>query len=276
MQGFPGLLLLDNLEEISDPDLLRFIDDEVPEPVKVLVTSRVDKRIGGKTISIPEIGARKRTTSLGTELERLGSTVLPDDAEYRKEILKAAGGVPLAIKWAAQIAAERKSLRQASSILRGAGQGKRELLNFCFTTMYDALSPLAKGISKPPSILEADWRPTTLSIALDADPEEVQAAVYEISENGIIYETGAPGSYGVLPLTREFLLDKWNRNLKLKKSVMDRFADMFCSSERDGHLLEWPADVRASFLKQHAVGKLADKQHEKALRTRPPGPGVVN
>jgi hypothetical protein len=140
MRDLRGLILVDNLEEISDQQALRFLGFEVPSPVKVLVTSRIDKKIGALPISIPAMDAKEAGTLLKSELDRLGYISNDNDQSSFVEILAAAGGVPLALKWAAQIASERRSLKSASSVLREAGTGKQELLSFCFATMYDALS----------------------------------------------------------------------------------------------------------------------------------------
>jgi hypothetical protein len=58
----------------------------------------------------------------GGELERLGYSQNPAEEQYFQKILIASGGVPLAIKWAGQIAAERHSLSSAANVLdlRGA------------------------------------------------------------------------------------------------------------------------------------------------------------
>ncbi len=139
MKDVGGLILIDNLEEIDDPGVLNFLCREVPEPVKVLITSRIVKNLGALTISVPAMTSSEAENLLNLELDRLGCQISNDDEEDLRAILAEAGGVPLAIKWAAQIASERRSLRVTSSILRGSGAGKQELLSFYFATMYDAL-----------------------------------------------------------------------------------------------------------------------------------------
>jgi hypothetical protein len=268
MAGTPGLLLIDNLEEINDEGIFQFLREEIPEPVKVLVTSRVVKDVGAVTISVPAMSPRESDNLLRMELERLG---FPVDENYEgdlKEILSASGGVPLAIKWAAQIASENESLRVASSILRDASAKKQELLNFCCTTMYDALSDTAKDAAKLIPDLGSDWNAITLSIALNIPIETVRLAIYELADKGIIFRSGdkRTDDYGVLPLTRDYLSGKWNESHALRRKVEDQFTQMFSSDKSDGFLLDWDVKRRVDFLTRQARTKIASGEYDAARK----------
>ena len=214
MKDMNGLVLVDNLEEIKDDGVFKFLSQEIPAPVKVLVTSRIAKDLGALTISVPAMAAQEAEDLLSLELDRLGYESKREDEQHVAAILQAAGGVPLAIKWASQLAADRRSLREASSILRGAGLGKQEFLSFCFATMYDTLSDSAKDAAKLIPYLDAEWKPMTLSVMLDLPVESVHLAIFELADKGIIYRTSeiSDDDYGVLPLTKEFLSNKWHEH----------------------------------------------------------------
>jgi len=189
MRDMNGLVLVDNLEEINDDGVFNFLSQEIPAPVKVLVTSRIAKDLGPLTISVPAMTAQEAKDLLSLELDRLGYEPKKEDEQHVTAILQSAGGVPLAIKWASQLAADRRSLKEASSILRGAGLGKQEFLSFCFATMYDTLSASAKDAAKLIPYLDSEWKPMTLSIMLDLPLETVRMAIYELADKGIIYRT---------------------------------------------------------------------------------------
>jgi hypothetical protein len=267
MRDCNGLLLIDNLEEIEDPGVFRFLSQEVPDPVKVLVTSRVAKDIGALTISVPAMDATDAEDLFGLELDRLGYASKHDDDQYRGQILHSAGGVPLAIKWAAQIASERRSLRDASSILRGTGSSKQELLSFCFATMFDSLSETAKSAAALIPYLDVEWRPESISIALKMPVLEVRAAIHELSDKGIIYRQrdDRPDDYAVLPLTRDFLFNKWNSTEcdTLRRSVEDRFEQNFSSDE--GFLYDWPHERRVAFLLRRSRQRIEEGKCAEAL-----------
>jgi hypothetical protein len=268
MKDISGLILVDNLEEINDEGVFRFLSQEVPAPVKVLVTSRIAKDLGALTISIPAMTSGESKDLLALELYRLGYEPKNEDDEHVASILAAGGGVPLAIKWAAHLAAERRSIREASSILRGTGLGKLEFLSFCFATMYDALSEVAKSAATLIPYLDLEWKPMTLSIMLDLPLETTRLAIYGLADKGIIYRTNEndEDDYGVLPLTREFLSSKWHENQTFRRRVIARLDEMFESHGAEGVLLEWPEERRVQHLTPLARKRTETGDHQHALK----------
>jgi hypothetical protein len=97
MRGVQGLLLIDNIEELSDSGVMKFLAIEVPEPVKVIVTSRIERKIGGLPLEVPQMTHDESRQLLFQQLEHLGYTGFLDESEYVEEILKATGGLPLAL-----------------------------------------------------------------------------------------------------------------------------------------------------------------------------------
>ena len=55
IREYPGLLVIDNLEDVTDVGVLNFLSLEVPYPAKILVTSRTNKELGAITKSVPEM-----------------------------------------------------------------------------------------------------------------------------------------------------------------------------------------------------------------------------
>ncbi|MHB8271181.1 ATP-binding protein [Bradyrhizobium sp.] len=268
MKDINGLILVDNLEEIYDDGVFKFLSQEVPAPVKVLVTSRIAKDLGALTISIPAMASEESRDLLALELDRLGYEPKKEDEEHVAAILQGGGGVPLAIKWAAQLAAARRSIKEASAILRGAGLGKQEFLSFCFATMYDALTEGAKNAAKLIPYLDLEWKPMTLSVMLDLPPEAVRLAIYELADQGIIYRTNEieEDDYGVLPLTKEFLSNKWHENQAFRKQVIARLDEMFESEGAEGVLLEWSEERRVQHLTPLARKRTELGDHQRALK----------
>jgi tetratricopeptide (TPR) repeat protein len=204
---------------------------------------------------------------LRKELKELGYDFKESDDEYFRSILQTAGGLPLALKWAAQITHEKRSLYQASRVLAGAGHGKRELLDFCFASMFEALSDTGRQTAALIPILDAEWKPMTLSIALDLPVDKVKMAIEEIADNGIIFTTDenkADDGYALLPLTKEFLLRRWEEAKELQTEVKERIAEMFSSGQ--GNLLDLPIDQRIPLIKEVAREKAERGEQDKALK----------
>jgi hypothetical protein len=265
IRQYPGLLVIDNIEDVEDPGVFTFLSLEVPYPSKILITSRTKKELGAIVKPVPAMSLEEGAQLLRGELFRLGYNSTTDEEEYLTKILETSGGVPLAIKWAAQIAAERRSLISGAGILSGAGSRKDEFLGFCFATMYDALSDIEKDVARLLPYLELEWTPITLSIALDLPVETIVQAMHEISDKGITYFNEKVG-YTALPLTKDFLLARWNQSSKLQQIVGERFGEMFASDETPGLLLDWTEARRVEFLRQHARTKAEAGEFNKALK----------
>lgn len=254
MVGVDGLLLIDNIEEIKDTSIFEFLQNEIPEPVKVLVTSRVSRNLGARTIAVPEMIYDEAVTLLHQELERIDYTNYINERDDVEEIIKATGHLPLAIKWAASLAVKCTSLKQVSSQLRLYDSTKREFLDFCFATMYDELSETSREIALLCPYLGENWNAITLSIALDQPISKVERAIQELEDRGILFNSSPSheGEYSVLPLTLEFLSNKWNENKSFREDVSARIANSVVSSNYEGSLFNWPVEERVKVLEEKA------------------------
>ncbi len=224
MSGLEGLLLVDNIEDISDSGVFNFLVYDVPDPVKVLVTSRVDKGLGALTISIPQMDEPEARELLYEELKRVGFKDVYSDTESLNEIIKATGKIPLALKWAALLAASNQSLKDASHRLRKLDATKKEFLSFCFATMFDVIPPLARDVAVLGVYLENKCNTATLSVVLDKSEEEIEGAFRELKAKGIILDNFSDErkALSFLPLTEDFLANKWNENKDFRERVLAR------------------------------------------------------
>lgn len=268
MTGLEGLLLVDNVEDIQDPGILRFLALKVPAPVKVLVTSRVDKGLGALTISVNEMEEFEARELLFHELKRLRYEKFYSEEGYVEDILRATGRLPLALKWAAGIASRWGSLKEASSRLRRQDNTKQEFLNFCFATMFDVLSPLARDVALLCPYLGEEWNVTTLSVALDRSENDINRAIDELKDRGIVQASSSTReeALSLLPLTIDFLSYKWHENEKLRTEVTDRLAVAIASPEIEGVLLNWPREQRVTILRERAEALRAEGNLKLAKR----------
>lgn len=265
MADCSGLLLVDNIEETRDADLLRFLAKEIPDPVKVLVTSRIDKGLGPLTLSIPEMKDSEAQELLSHELELQGYTGLAEQ-EYVDALLKITGKVPLALKWAAAIAASSGSLQEAVHRLGKTDAQKRQFLSFSFATMYEALTPTARDAALLCPYVGEDWNAVSVSMILDTPEESVEAAIRELKDRGILMSSseGQAGAFRMLPMTREFLSIKFNENYTFNERVTRRIADLFVSPDGERILLNVPPEQRVEILYQRADELRAARNFNRA------------
>src|SRR5205823_1248206 len=99
LAAWPTLLVLDNMESVSDGRILAFLQELPPDTrAKVLLTSR--QRTGGweLPITVRELGDREVREFIATKSREL-DTDFPLDADVRQRVREASGGLPLAIQW---------------------------------------------------------------------------------------------------------------------------------------------------------------------------------
>lgn len=234
MEGYPGIILIDNLEEIEDSNVFNFINDDIPEPIKIIVTSRIGKNLIAKTISIPELKMMEAKKLFYEELEKYEYFNYLDEQKYVDEIIIATGKLPLAIKWAASFIKTYRSLKEIAHLMKKNDTSKKEFLNFCFSSMFDNLSQLAKEVALLNPFLKDDWNTMTLSFALGKSPQDISIAIKELEEKGIVMAAGSSDkSLSILPITMDFLSMKWKQTQQLKKDVVERLSDVFTSHQND-------------------------------------------
>lgn len=252
--GYPGIFLVDNLEDITDPELLRFLSFEVPDPVKVLVTSRIDRGLGALTVSIPEMGRDEARHLLTAELSRAHYPWVAESGLV-DELLKVTGCVPLALKWAASLAVSSGSLRTALERLRRDDLTRKEFLSFCFYTMFEALSVGARDIALLSAYLDTQWSLETLALGLSIPRRDVEAGLTELQQRGVVLASGngdTSPAFRVLPLTMDFLMAKWHENERLQKRVAANLAKAVDSKDYEGIFMHWPVEQRVAALRDRA------------------------
>lgn len=264
MRGVRGLLLIDNIEEIHDDAVFEFLKNDVPDPVKVLVTSRISRDLGARTIAVPQMTEVEAVELLQKEFDRVGyHNYVNEDSEV-EEILHATGNLPLAIKWVGTLAANCTSLRQVVTQIKGNDNSKREFLSFCFSTMYDDLSETARDVALLCPYLGEDWNTLTLSIALARPTATIEQAIVELEDRGLIFTTRGRQGNGMfaLPLTLDFLHNKVHQNKALRDAVDERIRDLVASDDYRGGLLTMPVTERIYILARRAYE--LERQHEYA------------
>jgi hypothetical protein len=268
MSGNAGLLLIDNIEDVDDPAILHFLSLEVPDPVKVIVTSRIDRGLGALTKSIPEMDLYEARDLLAQELRILGYKGPNEGSGLADEIVEATGKLPLAIKWAASLAVSSGSLAAASKKIRSMDATKKEFLNFCFKTMFDELSPLAKDVATLSPFLGEEWRVPTLSVSLDKSEDDIQLAVTELRDRGIVLAQTdrVDEPMRLLPMTLDFLANKWHESPALSDAVNARLADAIGAEHAEGFLVNWPYAKRIDVVITRIVELSGLKEYERALK----------
>lgn len=180
------LLFLDNLETVTDPRVVDFLDTALPANVWVIATSRWHKLrnyVFAKDLDFlqPDAGGRL----LRHELKRQGLQDLADlDIKRLRHVATALRLHPLAIRWFAWLCS-----RDGFAWERGPGQmPSDELEAFCVAHTLDHLSEPARKALAGTAIIQSGGTVNLecLTRVVEVKPRELEAALHELECSGLI------------------------------------------------------------------------------------------
>ena len=220
------LLVLDNLETVSDPDLYDFLQD-IPRPSKVLATTRT--RIEGsqknlRLTALPRPDALEMIRQLASELDSLELSQAGDDT--LSGLIERVGGIPLAIRLA--VGRISTGLPLASYLDRlDTGAAQHDLLEFCFSESWNNLESESKSallatelFSEPPS--EVELRQVTEIPEMRLN-DAIGTLIRRAFLNGSYDQDGETYRYSLLPLTADFVRQESERDSELKSRLQDNY-----------------------------------------------------
>jgi hypothetical protein len=202
------LVVLDNLEAVTDCGALPQWLWEMADPTKFLLTSRhwLEVEVGQTVVSLdplPESDARA-LIRYEAELRSLTGVAQAED-EMLDRILAVTGGNPLAIKLAVgQLVS--LPLHQVLAALEGARPDVDDFYDYLYCASWDLLSPPAQGLLLQMAELPASggtW--DDLAAASGLDGGELAAAIEELTAHSLLQASGFEHKvYSLHVLTRRF------------------------------------------------------------------------
>jgi len=224
------LIVVDNLETVSDERILNFIID-APSKIKFLITSRkgmgqVERRYELRELKEKEAVFLFRQIAKDKQILSLAKL---DDKIIKKYVNKVSN-YPLAIKWViGQVARGREINRIIDSIDDASG----DISKFCFEQIFDMLNEQAKTIlfalccfEEAPTSSLLRYVVEMESIKFDDAIEELILVSLVIPEQFKNEQDEISSKFFILPLTKGFIRQKLSRNTELKQSILKRINDV--------------------------------------------------
>ena len=255
------LLVLDNMETVTDGRILTFIQNLPPEArCKVLMTSRT--RTGGWELPIPvcELGVDECEEFIRAKALDF-RVVFPSDRQTLDRVVAVSGGLPLAIQW---LIGRYKVTKQLDAVLQEARSPESPVLEFSFRNIWGMLSADARAILATATIFDAPPTLPQLAIATEWATERIERGLQELTEVTLTNKTfnQADGTfrYTALPITLSFAqhqfhtmgdfevrirqrVQRYNDQMTLQQAEVRRFGSTF---ERYGLVID--GEKRAAIL----------------------------
>jgi LuxR family glucitol operon transcriptional activator len=239
------LLIVDNLETVDDEELLVFLR-EIPDPTKVIVTTRhrIDIAYAIRLSGMPRADALEL---MEVEAGRKG-VELPSEA--MDDLYRRSGGVPLAIVWSIGLMSMGHSVE---SVLRRLGSGHSDIARFCFAESVAGLRQ-----RDPERLLFA------LALFERSVNRQMLGEVAGLGDDAIGRDDGLAellrlslidqksDRFKLLPLTHSFARDQLARRPELERELRERWIIHLCHLARQYAVPYWDQPDRRSLWSEGA------------------------
>ena len=269
LSAWNTLLVLDNMETVSDGRIIRFVQD-LPNgtKAKVLMTSR--QKTGGWELPLPvnELDVGEVGEFLSIRSGELGAQC-PHNLGTIEKIWQASGGLPLALQW---IIGRCKAVGSLDPVLRAVGEKDSPVLEFSFRNIWNVLSYDARTLLAIMTIFDEPPTAQQVSIATEFQIDRIEKAAVELADVTLVtrntQESDGRVRYVSLPITLAFAqhqlhemgdfetacrqrFQKFNEQMELQEAELSRFRDRF---KRFG--LETDNEKRAAILCQRGMSEM--------------------
>ena len=224
------LIVVDNLETITDERIINFIID-APDKAKFLITSRkglgqVERRYELKQLKEKEAIYLFRQIAKDKQIISL----LKISNDVIKKYVNKVSNYPLAIKWViGQVARGRDINKVIDSIDDATG----DISKFCFEQIFSMLSTNSRLILFALCCFEEPPTSTLLRYVVDINNQEFDDCIEELILVSLIIpeqfknENNEIGSkFYILPLTKGYVRQQLNLNYILKETISIRLAEV--------------------------------------------------
>lgn len=250
LRQYRVLLIADNLETVTDQNLIRFLRD-VPEPSKVLITTRWSQVRGTWDVSLEGLAQEDALRLIRQHARRLQlENLIQATGEALKDLVMVTGGNPYAIEMALGHLRYNRSLtteRQENAVKKLVNAlyiADRELDDL-FDRMFkwawedDVLNAEARCLLLATPFFVDSATAEALGAAADVEGYYLTKALRQLGEMSLLKENAA-GRYSVHPLTRAFAARKLREapdwETEGRKRWLDywlRFAQLYSGEDWD-------------------------------------------
>jgi len=229
------LIVVDNLETISDDKIIDFIVDAHPK-VKILITSRrglgqVERRYELRELKEREAILLFRTIAKDKNLDSLATL----DDEVLKIYVNKLSRYPLAIKW---IIGHVKIGRDINTIIDTIHEQNSDISQFCFDKIYNEISDGSKSILCALSMIEEQPTAGFLKYIVNIDQYQFEDNVRELILLSLVIpqqsrtdDKSITTTYALLPLTRGYVRNKFNADIATRNVFNERIAAVKANTE---------------------------------------------
>ncbi len=260
------LIVIDNLETVTDERILNFIID-APVKAKFLITSRkglgqVERRYELKQLKEKEAVYLFRQLSKDKQI----TSLMQLDNELIKKYVNKVSNYPLAIKWViGQVARGREINKVIDSIDDATG----DISKFCFEQIFGMLNDDTKGILFALCCFEEPPTSSLLRYVVDIDNTRFDDCIEELILVSLIIPeqfknelNEIASKYYILPLTKGYIRQQLNQSSGLRENILQRLAQV------EGTITATEQAKREYRFSLHNLGAISEEEKISAIFTQ--------
>ncbi len=225
------LMVLDNFETITDEGMRDFLT-RLPEPSKVLITTREQRLPEARIISLHGLTETEGIALIRSEGKRLGLGSLERAEDTRlSELYQATGGAPLAIKWAVGQIKQRG--QTFDIVLRALHDARGNIFTDIFERAWDLLLSNAQQVLRIMPIFAAPVSHASMQAACSLDDFALDEALGQLLVTSLAEATDeldlACMRYSLHPLTRAYAAARLKQEPGLQDTASQRLAEHYAA-----------------------------------------------
>ncbi len=277
LSAWQSLIILDNMETVSDGRILAFVQGLPPDSkARVLLTSRTKTGGWELPLAVTEMTADETLEFIKLKSEEL-KVAFPLDPMTVQRVAEVSGGLPLATQW---IVGQYKKSQRLDLVLDSARSKDSPVLEFSFRNIWGLLTPEARTTLAMMSIFEGPTTAHELVVASEMAPEMIERAIADLVDVTLVNRS-LPRDDGrvllsALPITLSFArnelagmgdlevrsrqrVQRFNEQMELQAFEIARFKGEF---QRYG--IDTPNEKRAAILCRRAESEMFSGNTESA------------
>ena len=224
------LIIIDNLETVTDERILNFIID-APEKAKFLITSRkglgqVERRYELKQLKEKEAIYLFRQLSKDKQI----TSLMQLDNEIIKKYVNKVSNYPLAIKW---VIGQVARGRDINKIINSIDDASGDISKFCFEQIFGMLNKDSKNILFALCCFEEPPTSSLLRYVVDIDNTKFDDCIEELILVSLVIpeqfkneQNEIASKFYILPLTKGYIRQQLNQNTGLRENILFRLAEV--------------------------------------------------
>ncbi len=232
MTDMRGLILIDNLETVTDPLIIEFLNSLPPNAKAITTSRRVKVKVSCFPYDPGPLTEQELINFIKTLSKVPGYHYIESISDKDKALIgNGCGGVPIIIKWVLFRSETSSEAIHLADELKRYGRENEELLEFCFRRVFESMTDSERTIMYAMAAMGDVQNGGALQAATGLSNIGIDDTLEELSSDSIIQRRFDSDHneyiYTLLPITKLYVDQNPNRSRGLDSRIRSRLKDFY-------------------------------------------------